>query len=56
MRDARRKRDAAAKRAAEEREAPGERWCELKDEVAAQLETLEQKAAAVAENFARRKE
>ena len=39
MRDARRRSDAAAKRAADAREAPGEQWCELKDDVAAQSRT-----------------
>jgi DNA-binding ferritin-like protein len=55
MRDTRRQRDAAAKRAAEAREAPGERWRELKDDVAAQFQKLEQKADAVAEKVRAKK-
>ena len=51
MRDARRQRHAVAKSAAEAREAPGERWREMKDDVAAQFESLEQKADAVVEKL-----
>ena len=56
MRDARRQRDAAAKRAAEAREAPGEQWRELKDDVAAQFQNLEQKADAVVEKLRAKRE
>lgn len=51
MRDARRERDAAAKRAAEAREAPGDQWREMKDDVAAQFQNLEKKADAVVEKL-----
>ena len=51
MRDTRRQRDVAAKRAAEAREAPGEQWRDLKDDVAAQFQNLEKKADAVVEKL-----
>jgi hypothetical protein len=56
MRDASRQRDAAAKSAAEAREAPGEQWRELKDDVAAQFQNLEQKADAVVEKLRAKRE
>ena len=56
VRDARRQRDAVARQAAEAREASDDRWRELRDDIAAQFEKLEQKADAVGEKLRAKKE